>query len=188
MTTIYFIRHAESDISVLDDNMRPLTAKGHEDCALVTKFLKDKGIDVVLSSPYKRSADTVAGFADSIGLQIELVEDFRERKVGGWAERFKEYSQKQWEDFSFKQPGGESLFEVQLRNIAALEEVLVKYKDKNIAVGTHGTALSVIINYYDSTYNYDDFWAMVGLMPWAVKMDFDGNACVCIEKIDLFKI
>jgi len=168
--------------------MRPLTAKGRKDCALVTDFLKDKGIDVVLSSPYKRSVDTVAGFADSAGLQVELIEDFRERKVGDWVEDFKGYSRKQWEDFSFKQPEGENLFEVQARNIAALEEVLIKYKDKFIAVGTHGTALSTIVNHYDNTYNHEDFWAMAGLMPWMVKMDFDGNRCVCIEKIDLFEI
>jgi len=31
------------------------------------------------------------------------------------------------------------------------------YEGKNIVIGTHGTALSTIINYYDSTYGYDDF-------------------------------
>jgi len=28
--------------------------------------------------------------------------------------------------------------------------------------------------------------AMVKIMPWVVKMDFDGNDCITIEKIDLF--
>jgi len=34
------------------------------------------------------------------------------------------------------------------------------YEGKNIVIGTHGTALSTIINYYDSTYGYDDFERM----------------------------
>jgi 2,3-bisphosphoglycerate-dependent phosphoglycerate mutase len=55
MTTVYFVRHAEADNSVRDGRTRPLTDKGMNDCALVTAFLKDKKIDVVLSSPFKRS-------------------------------------------------------------------------------------------------------------------------------------
>jgi len=47
MTTIYFIRHAEPDTSVIDDRIRPLTAKGHTDCALVTDYFSDKVIDAI---------------------------------------------------------------------------------------------------------------------------------------------
>jgi len=53
-------------------------------------------------------------------------------------------------------------------------------------IGTHGTALSTIINYYDSTYGFADFMAMVNIMPWVVSMSFDETSCVDIEKIDLF--
>ncbi len=41
-TDIYFVRHAQSDISVKDDMLRPLTEKGMSDTKLVTKALKDK--------------------------------------------------------------------------------------------------------------------------------------------------
>ena len=65
--------------------------------------------------------DTVRGFADAKGLEITLVDGFRERKV-------------------------------QKRNIDALNQVLYTYNDKNIGIGSHGTALSTIINDFDSSF------------------------------------
>ena len=188
MTTVYFIRHAQSDSSVREDAIRPLTEKGLSDCALVTEFLRDKKIDAVLSSPYKRAVDTVSGFAEAAGLKLQTVEDFRERRFGSaWIDDFKAFFKEQWADFSSRQPDGESLHEVQTRNIAALNKTLTRHKDKNIAIGTHGTALSAIINHYDNTYGYEDFMAMAYIMPWVVKMYFVENDCAGMEKIDLFQ-
>ena len=76
MTTVYFIRHAEADNSVRDVRKRPLTEKGMNDRVLVTEFLRDKSIEAVLSSPFKRAVDTIAGFANSAGVEIEIIEDF----------------------------------------------------------------------------------------------------------------
>lgn len=45
----------------------------------------------------------------------------------------------------------------------------------DFVTGTHGTALSTIINYYDSTYRFADFMAMVNIMPWVVSMSCLGN-------------
>ena len=110
MTTIYFIRHAQSDSNVREDAIRPLTEKGLNDCALVTEFLRDKKIDAVLSSPYKRAVDTVSGFAEAAGLKLQTVEDFRERRFGSaWIDDFKAFFKEQWADFSSRQPDGESL-------------------------------------------------------------------------------
>ena len=117
---------------------------------MVTKFLVDKHIDVVLSSPYKRAIDTVKDFADSYGIEINVIYDFRERKVeSGWIEDFTSFTKMQWNDFTYKLSDGECLQEVQTRNMSALQQVLNKYAGKNIVVGSHGTALSTIINYYD---------------------------------------
>jgi 2,3-bisphosphoglycerate-dependent phosphoglycerate mutase len=190
MTTIYFIRHAQSDITVRDGRIRPLTAKGRDDCKLAAAFLQDKRIDAVLSSPYKRALDTMAGFAKKNGFEIEIVEDFREQKSSSNWDRENDYLdllRRQWADFSYVLTDGESLAGVQSRNIAALNGVLTRHKDKNIAIGTHGTALSTIINYYDNTYGFDDFMAMLNIMPWVVRMEFDGFDCIGMEKIDLFQ-
>lgn len=64
MTEVYFVRHAEPNYDNHEDTTRELTEKGLKDRALVTEFLRDKEIDCVLSSPYKRAVDTVGDFAD----------------------------------------------------------------------------------------------------------------------------
>jgi len=190
VTTVYFIRHAESDISVKDGRIRPLTEKGLADCHLVTDFLKDKNINVVLSSPFKRAIDTISDFAIKNNLEIQTIEDFRERKSDSdWNrhnDNFLSFIERQWHDFSYTSSDGECLDEVQKRNIKALKNVLIQFNGKNIVIGTHGTALSTIINYYDNTYCFDDFKAMVNIMPWVVKMSFDDNRCTEIQKINLF--
>jgi 2,3-bisphosphoglycerate-dependent phosphoglycerate mutase len=193
MTTVYFIRHAQADNSVRDGRVRPLTEKGMHDRALVTAFLRDKGIDAVLSSPFRRAVDTVAGFAQQYGFPVETMEGFREQQSSSdWNRRnktkdeFFAYLERQWADPSFKLSDGESLAEVQERNIAALREVLAKYNGKTVAIGTHATALCAILNYYDRSYGFADFMAMLDLLPWAVRMDFCGERVIKIEKINLF--
>jgi len=192
MTTIYFVRHAESDRLVRDGRTRPLTKKGLIDRRLVTDFLSDKKIDIVLSSPFKRAVDTVADFAEKYGFNIEHIEDFREQQSGKGLPRDKEgnpsddFLRKQWDDFNFRYSDGETLHELRQRNIVALTGVLMSYSGKNIVIGTHAMALSTIINYYDASYGFDDFLAMNPIMPWIVRMDFDGDILIKIEKINLF--
>ncbi|SMC22214.1 2,3-bisphosphoglycerate-dependent phosphoglycerate mutase [Clostridium acidisoli DSM 12555] len=156
-TVVYFIRHAEPDYSVHDDASRSLT---------------DKGIEAALSSPYRRAIDTIKPFVETNNMKVELVEDFRERKVDScWTEDFHGFSQRQWEDFNFKLSDGESLNEVQERNIKALKKVLKKFYGKKIVIGTHGTALSTIINYYESAFGYAHT-SGVGGMPCGACREF----------------
>lgn len=51
MTTVYFVRHAEHNYNNYDDMTRELSPKGFNDRLLVTDFLADRNVDVVLSSP-----------------------------------------------------------------------------------------------------------------------------------------
>lgn len=188
MTNIYFVRHAEPNFNNHDDYSRELSEKGMSDRKLVTDFLTDKSIDVVLSSPFKRAVDTVKDFADTYGYEIKTIDDFRERKVDNvWIDDFYSFSKKQWEDFDYKLSDGETLNEVQRRNIYALKQVLIEYANKNIVIGTHGTALSTIINYFVPTFSFADFEQIRPLMPWVVHFEFDGEKCVGIEGYDLFQ-
>lgn len=187
MTTVYFVRHAEPNYGNHNDRLRELSEKGMEDRKRVTSFLADKRIDVVLSSPYKRAVDTVSHFAESRKLPVRIVEDFRERKVdSGWIEDFDGFCKRQWADFSYRLTDGETLAQVQSRNVSALAEALREYAGKNIVVGSHGTALSTILHFYDPSFGYEDFQAIKSIMPWIVKFTFDGDRLLEMEKIDLF--
>ncbi|WP_041138317.1 histidine phosphatase family protein [Beduini massiliensis] len=187
MTTVYFIRHAEPNYANHNDQQRELSQKGWQDRKRVSEFLADKHIDVALSSPYKRAVDTIKDFADQHDLTIKIVADFRERKVdNGWIEDFNAFSRKQWEDFTYKLKDGESLKEVQERNIKALTMVLESYPDQNIVIGSHGTALSTVIHYYDPSFGYKEFEKIQSLMPWIVQLTFDGTKLLDIKRIDVF--
>ncbi len=187
ITVVYFVRHAEPNYENHDDMTRELSAKGLKDRKLVTKFLMDKNIQIVLSSPYKRAVDTVREFAEKKEMNIDIIDGFRERKVDSlWIEDFNSFCKKQWEDFEYKLSDGECLKEVQDRNILALKNIVEKFKGKNIVVGSHGTALSTIVNYYDKKFGYSDFNEIRQLMPWVVKFVFDKETCVDIQKYNLF--
>lgn len=187
MTEVFFVRHAEPNYQNHDDVARELTVKGLNDRKLVTRFLSDKGIDVILSSPYKRSIDTVKEFADVRQLEIELIQDFRERRVDSeWIEDFEAFSRRQWEDFDYKLSDGECLREVQKRNINALMRAVEKYQGKKIAVGSHGTALCTIIHYFDPSFGYEGFQRVCGIMPWIVKFTFDNGVYAGRDEYDLF--
>ncbi len=187
MTTVYFVRHAQPNYENHVDALRELTPKGQADTALVTGFLRDKNVKLVLSSPYRRAVDTVLPFAREQGLAVKLIDGFRERKVGeGWIENFDEFARRQWEDFSYKLPGGECLAEVQQRNMQALTKILRECPDKDvIAIGSHGTALSTVINAYQPAFGYEAFCALAK-MPWIVEFQFEDNICGAITSYDLF--
>ena len=67
MTHVYFVRHAEPNCQNHDDALRELSPKGLADRALAAGYLRDKGVNAVLSSPYRRAVNTVAPLADVEG-------------------------------------------------------------------------------------------------------------------------
>lgn len=183
MTTIYFIREAEYMILGNEDARRTLTEKGKSSAYELKEFFKDKGIDLVYSSPFLRAIETIKPFADSIRQPIYLVDEFAERKIGSLPHDMVAYMIQQWEDFDYKVEGGESLYEVQERMIDGLQMLVNQEEGKNIIVSTHGTALATVINYFDPTFLYADYHRIKQVMPWMVKFEFDGEVCVSIEEI-----
>lgn len=188
MTTVYFVRHAQPNFANHDDLTRELTAKGMADRLLVLDLLAGVPVDAVLSSPYRRAVDTVQPLADERGLGIRAVEDFRERRVDScWIEDFDGFCRAQWADFDYRLTDGETLRQVQRRNMAALEAVLVEFAGQTVVIGSHGTALSTIINHYDPTFGHADFEKIRGLMPWVVRFTFEGMDCVDNCSYDVFQ-
>lgn len=187
-TTLYFVRHAEPNYNNHDDFSRELTNKGLQDSQELVKFFQQIKIDAFFSSPYKRAIDTIAPLAQEKGKTITTIDDLRERKITDyWIEDFTAYTKQQWEDFSYTLEGGESLHQVQERNIVALNNILSDYPDKTLVIGTHGTALSTILNYYQPTFGYEDFQRVKHLFPWIVKLEFQNLTHLSTTEIDYTK-
>lgn len=173
MTSIYFIRHAQPDHGWEEDRNRPLSDDGSEDSKKVTEFLRNIKIDCYISSPYKRSIDTIKESALEHNIGIIMDERLREREKGLNGNNLGMF-QKRWDDFDFHEKSGESLNMVQKRNVGAILEVLNDHKGSNIVIGTHGTALSTILNYFEPLYSCNDFLRIIDFMPYIIRLDFDG--------------
>lgn len=181
MTKVYFVRHAQPEHKWEDDRTRPLTEEGVKDAAIVLDFLKDKNIDVFVSSPYKRSFDTIADTAAFYAKEILTDERLREREKGIEGNNHSMF-EKRWNDHDYHEENGESINMVQQRNIAALMEILDKNKDKNIVIGTHGTALGTILNFYYPKFGCRDFLRIIDWMPYIIELDFDGNKLLSVKE------
>ncbi|MEA4920036.1 MAG: histidine phosphatase family protein [Clostridiaceae bacterium] len=172
MTRLYFVRHAQSDHSWSDDRTRPLTHEGVADSRRVTDFFRNMEIDSFYSSPYVRSVGTIADVAKLFGLEISLDERLMERQSGHGGNT-RELMRLRWADMDFHESGGESIRMVQQRNMKAIEEILHANPGKSVVIGTHGTALSSILNYYDNSFGVDDFLRIIDWMPYIISLDFE---------------
>lgn len=181
VTRIYFVRHAQPDFQWKDDRTRPLTAEGKKDAQIAPDFFKDKDIDAFYSSPYRRSYDTIAGAAAFFGKEILTDERLREREAGAGGNTH-ELFEKRWADHDYHEQGGESLRMVQRRNMAALAEILAENKGKNVVIGTHGTALCTILNFYRPEFGCRDYLRMIDWMPYIVELDFDGDKILAVRE------
>ncbi len=185
MMKIYFVRHAQPDFSHYMDMTRPLTEEGKKDSEAVTEFFKDKKIDAFYCSPYKRSLDTIRGAADFHKKEIITDMRLREREKGPHGNNTGMF-QKRWADHDYHEKGGESIGMVQKRNMEAVKEILSANKGKTLVIGTHGTALSTILNYYDKNFGCEDFLRIIDWMPYIIELDFEGEKLV--KKIEHFHI
>ena len=176
-TKVYFVRHAQPEHDWEEDITRPLTEEGKKDSEIVLEFLKDKKIDAFYCSPYKRSMDTIAEAAAFFAKEIITDERLREREKGPDGNNHGMF-QKRWADHDYHEDGGESIAMVQNRNIEALNEILSDNTDKEIVIGTHGTALSTILNFYDNSFGCEEFLRIIDWMPYIIELDFEGDKLV----------
>ena len=186
MTQIYFVRHSQPDYKWKDDITRPLTEEGIKDSKKVNEKLLLINLDFVISSPYKRTIDTIKECANYHNIKIITDKRLRERESGENGNNFEQF-RKRWSDFDYHEQGGECLRAVQNRNMEALFEVLDNHKNEKILLGTHGTALSTILNYYDKEYNVNDYLKMIDFMPYIIRLDFNGRECIGKNEILIIK-
>jgi len=181
ITTIYLVRHVDS-VYTLDELNRSISKQGKIDSIELKNQFKDIVIDKVFSSPYRRSIETVELLADSRNLQLEIVDDFKERIKGiGKLDNFYQNVAELWENENFNYVGGESNKSGQDRGVKALNFILDFNQGKNLVIGTHGDLMTLILNYYDKSYSFD-FWKKRD-MPDAYKLEFEGQHIKSINRI-----
>ena len=76
---IFFLRHGDAEAGDGDDDARRLTTKGERQSEAAGRALAELGaeIEVCLSSPKVRAAETARIAAAALGLDVETVEELR---------------------------------------------------------------------------------------------------------------
>ncbi|MEK4525295.1 histidine phosphatase family protein [Paenibacillus sp. FSL H8-0104] len=157
-TIVYMVRHAESPYTEGTERTRGLTLQGKMNAERITEILTNEGIHAIVSSPYARAILTLEGVAAALELDIQIMEDLRERHFSDDMiadEEFEPASKKMFDDPDYALPGGESNTVCQSRAVGVLKQILEEYKGEKVAIGTHGHVMTLMMNYFDSSYGLD---------------------------------
>jgi 2,3-bisphosphoglycerate-dependent phosphoglycerate mutase len=185
-TSIYMIRHAISPFILGEERNRGLSQQGLTDALRIKDILAEEGMEYFISSPYKRAIDTLKYLAEEAKQEIILFEELRERAVGSMEihmdeKDFLDGIRTSFIDIDFKLPGGESTRAAQERSIPIVKQLLQQYEGSKIALGTHGNIMTIILNYFDSSYGYEFFGQTS--KPDIYRLDFDGLNLTTVERL-----
>lgn len=152
MKTIYLVRHASAAGQPVDS---PLTEHGRKQALELVEFFKQKEIDIIYSSPFKRAIDTVKPLADI--RKIHLLEDSRlgERVLStvsfeDWRDKLKQ----SFDDFDLVFEGGESHSAGMERAKSLIEDILCS-EENEIMVVSHGNMTTLLMRYFNESFGFD---------------------------------
>ncbi|MCI8415237.1 MAG: GNAT family N-acetyltransferase [Ruminiclostridium sp.] len=152
MTKVYLIRHAEAEGNLYRrvhgqyDSL--ITDNGYRQLAALAQRFADVPLDAVYSSDLFRAVTTARAVAEPKGLTVHTRPDLRELNMGSWEDRSfagLDRSDKAMMRLfyasspDFQAPGGESLWQVRQRGMAAVLEIAAKHPSQTVAVFAHGT-------------------------------------------------
>ena len=158
MTRIILVRHGETPWNK-DKIFRgsvdiPLNDTGREEARLAGEWLKGEKIDVAYSSPLSRAVETAENIACHHGLTVQKLDGLADLNYGDWqglplAEVKKTSGDFYWQWETMPQtvrfPNGETLEEVRVRALTAVDEVLQRHPDQNILLASHRVVNKVLI-------------------------------------------
>ncbi len=146
----YFVmRHGESESNVKNtissrvEDVDHLTEEGRKEVLNSVSEIKNKKIDLIISSDFMRTKETAEIIKKELKIKDEnFIFDKRIREIDRgdsdgetWAEYFNSNKTKDW--YSYIPKSGESCKDVKLRMTSFLYDIENKYKDKNILIVTH---------------------------------------------------
>ena len=197
MTEVYLIRHSEKyrnfNNIINDDSFQLFNEKiilsinGEMLANKLANMEEMSNIDVVFASNYVRSIGTAKYIAYRNKIDVNIDKNFGERIYGinSIDGIMDDFNVKQWNDIDYKLPNGESRRDVTNRMYNALIRVINDYKNKRIAIVSHGTAISFLLDKQcDVFVNYNNDNKMNTKIVFKNKIIFDNNiSAPCVFKI-----
>jgi broad specificity phosphatase PhoE len=173
---LYLVRHANPQIDpTVAANKWQLSRTGMIRAQSLARHLEGCKIQVVVSSTEPKAIQTAQILADQFGCHVELADGLQEHarpllpgsftSPGEFKQRVKAF---------FEQPGqlvlgAESADQCFTRFNGALCTAIERHAGKTMAVVTHGTVISLLLNSYNHLDPYP-FWQALG-MPTCITVD-----------------
>jgi broad specificity phosphatase PhoE len=157
MTKVYVVRHGQTAWN-LEEVFRgrmdiPLDETGKKEVHLAGEALKYETLHAIYSSPLSRSMETAENIAKFQDIQVTPLEAIIDISYGEWEGVSLIEVQKKYPDLyglwlqephSITFPGGESLEQVRVRTRNAIDDLLEKHENENIALVAHRVPNKVI--------------------------------------------
>lgn len=160
MATIILVRHGENEW-VKKNRLAGwlpgvhLNEKGHQQAQAAAQRLTVLPVKAVYSSPVTRCLETAAYIADVHQLAVLQLEEMGEVRYGEWeGKKVKKLANKpEWQAVQFfpsrfRFPQGESLLEVQMRAVQALERISREHDKEVVVVVSHADVIKLVLAHY----------------------------------------
>jgi len=158
MTSIYLVRHGQTAWNK-EEIFRgrtdiPLDETGLKQAELVGQYFKGMEIQAIYSSSLSRAWQTAQKVAQFHDLKVQPLQGIIDMSFGNWEGRPHQEIQesdsntyRQWVETPHlvRLPGGESLDDVRVRAMAAVEELIRNHPGKTLILVTHRVVNKVLI-------------------------------------------
>ena len=155
MTTLYFVRHGESEANAAHRfsgrSDSPLTVRGHEQALAVAEALRDIRVDRIIATPLSRSLDTALVIARErrmpVYVERELIEIDVGERTGATFDEVRGLPD--WKDDGFVAwPGGETLEQVLERALRAVRRIARETPEGTVLVIGHGGVTRILVSHF----------------------------------------
>ena len=157
MTTIYLIRHGETDWNVAGRYQGqadpPLNARGIAQSEQLAGELRAVDLQALCSSPLRRAAQTAEILSIALGIPYTTDPRFMEIHQGDWQTRlrseieslypevFRLWERRPWET---QPPGGETLEDVQMRVNQGADDLIAGHPGQRVGLVTHRIPIALL--------------------------------------------
>ena len=152
---LYLIRHGQANNNIQrilmshpKEGKNSLTEKGKKQIEESAKYLKNKKIDIIFSSPIQRTMETAEIISKKIRAKIIVDERLTEVDCGKFeGKSYEEYLKlypRELNPGRIDSRGIEGAEDIQDRLNSFIDEINKKYKGKNIVIVSHGGSLKVM--------------------------------------------
>ncbi|MEL0638865.1 histidine phosphatase family protein [Marinomonas sp. TI.3.20] len=163
-TNIFLVRHGQTTWNaegrLQGQKNSVLTETGRHQAAQAKMSLEQYEIHKAFVSPLQRAQDTSKIILEDRNVDVVIVESLKEINLGPWEGKTKMETQQshpeQYQQFwtypgQFRLPGAESFEQLKSRVVAALDDIFLKEKGKNILVVSHWMVIKTAFAHYTAT-------------------------------------